>query len=67
MPDQYPFTLHEIAGARGELHAIADELEVVKLQLTRLPSRAFICSTVLMATASLWAALIGAVVVLLLR
>jgi len=33
------FTLHEIADARGELTAIANELEFVNAQLARLPTR----------------------------
>jgi len=56
--DEYPLTLRQIDGARGDIYAIADELETVKMMLARLPSRAYLSRTILMATASIWA-LIG--------
>jgi hypothetical protein len=57
MSDERSLTLRQTDQARGDLYAIADELEVVKMQLSqlgpmadpRLPLR-----TVLMATASIW-------------
>jgi hypothetical protein len=39
MADERTFTLDEVAGARGELHAIAHEREFVKAQLACLPTR----------------------------
>jgi hypothetical protein len=66
MADEYNLTLQQIDGARGDLYAIADELETVKLRLRRLPTRAYVSRTVFMATASLWA-LLGAVALLLMR
>jgi hypothetical protein len=66
MADEYNLTLRQIDGARGDLYAIADELETVKLMLARLPSRAYVSRIVLMATASIWA-LLGAAMLLLMR
>ena len=66
MSDEYTLTLWQIDGARGDLYAIADELETVKLMLARLPTRAYLCRTVFMATASMWA-LIGVVILLTMR
>jgi hypothetical protein len=66
MSDQHARTLREIGGARGDLYAIADEIEVVKMQLAWLPSRAYLSRTLLMATASIWA-LIGAAALMLAR
>ena len=67
MAEERTLTLHEIADARGELHALAAEVETVKLQLAqlanKLPSRAYLSRTLLMAAAPIWA-LLG---VLLLR
>jgi|AP4Rh8745761999_1050193.scaffolds.fasta_scaffold07025_1 hypothetical protein len=56
----------EIDSARSDLYAISDELETVKLMLARLQTRAYLCRTVLMATASMWA-LIGVVILLTMR
>jgi hypothetical protein len=50
--------------ARGDLYAIQDEIECVKAQLARLPTRAYFNRTLLMATASIWA-LLGAVALLM--
>jgi hypothetical protein len=58
MTDENTLTLRQIDGARGDLYAISEEIEVLKVQLARLPSRAYVSRTVLMATASIWA-LIG--------
>jgi hypothetical protein len=64
MTDIYPLKLQQIDGARGDLYGLAEEVETVKLQFERLltqsPTRAYLCRTVLMATASVWL-LIGAV------
>ena len=67
MAEERTLTLHEIAEARGALDALdtlGKEIEVLKMQLVRLPSRAFLYRTLLMATAPIWA-LLG--VLLLLR
>jgi hypothetical protein len=39
MSDERPFTLRQIDRDRGDLYAIADELEFLKVQLARLPTR----------------------------
>jgi hypothetical protein len=66
MADEYNLTLRRIDGARGDLYAIPDELETVKLMLRRLPSRAYLSRTLWMVAAPIWA-LVGAVVLLLMR
>jgi hypothetical protein len=66
MSDERKLTLYKIADARGDLDALCKEIEVLKMQLARLPSRAYVSCTVLMATGSIWA-LFGLVVVLWLR
>ena len=70
MANENTLKLNEIAGARGELHALAAEVETVKLQLDRLakkaPSRAYLCRTVLMATSTIWA-LVGGIALYILR
>ena len=52
--------LREADQARGDLCAIADELEFLKTQIASVPSRAYVSRVALMATGSVWA-LIGAV------
>ena len=66
MPDERSLTLRQVDQARGDLYAIADDLELLKVQLARLPTCAYFSRTLLMATASVWA-LFGMVVILLLR
>lgn len=66
MRDEHSLTLRRIDQARGDLYAIADDLDFLKAQLARLPNRAYVGRTVLMATASTWA-LVGAVALLLMR
>ena len=39
MADDYPLTLRQIDGARGDLYAVADEIETVKMMLARVPTR----------------------------
>jgi hypothetical protein len=39
MADHRTYTLHEIGDFRGKFHAIADELETVKLQLDQLAQK----------------------------
>lgn len=66
MPDQYTLTLRQIEQARGDVDAIANELETVKLMLRRMPSRAYLSRTLLMVAAPIWA-LVGAVALIMLR
>jgi hypothetical protein len=63
MSDEHALTLRQIDQARGDLYAIADELEFLKAQLARLPTRAYFSRTLLMATASIW--MLGALALLL--
>jgi hypothetical protein len=39
MPDENSFTLRQIDQARGDLYAIGDDLDFIKSQLERLPTR----------------------------
>jgi hypothetical protein len=64
MSDERQFTLRQIDQARGDLYAIQDEIECMKAQLSRLPTRAYFSTTLLMATASIWM-LLGALALLL--
>jgi hypothetical protein len=56
--------LRRVDQARGDLYAIAEDLDFIKAQLARRPSRAYVGRTVLMATGSIWA-LVGAVALLM--
>ena len=55
MPDDRQVTLHQIDQARGDLSAVAGELEVLKLQIAQLPSRSYVSRLALMATGTVWA------------
>jgi hypothetical protein len=59
MTDDYPLTLRQIDKARGDMYAIGDDLEFVKFQISRLPTRTYLCRALLAATASIWALLIA--------
>jgi hypothetical protein len=63
MPEEYPLTLRQADEARTDFAAIESDLQFVMGQLARLPTRAYLCRTLLLATASVWALL----AVLLLR
>jgi hypothetical protein len=47
MSDDCPFTLRQIDQARGDLYAIADDLEFLKVQLARIPTRKGLARTAL--------------------
>ena len=66
IPDDRQFTLCQIDQARGDLYAIADELEVLKVQIAQLPSRSYVSRLALMATDTVWA-LIATVALMLAR
>jgi hypothetical protein len=51
----------QIYQARGDLYAIADDLEFV--QLARLPTRACLSRTLILSTASTWGSAWGAAAV----
>jgi hypothetical protein len=50
MPDERPFTLRQIDQARGDLYGISDDLEFIKTQLARLPTRKELARLALLAT-----------------
>jgi hypothetical protein len=39
MSDEYPFTLQQADQARSDFYAIESELDIIKAQLARLPTR----------------------------
>jgi hypothetical protein len=39
MSEENPFTLHKVDLARADFYAIADDLDFVKAQLARIPTR----------------------------
>lgn len=47
MPDERKFTLRQIDQARGDLYAITDDLDFVKTQLARIPTRKELAQTAL--------------------
>ena len=47
MSDERSLTLHQIDQARGDLYAISDDLDLVKVQLARLPTRRELAQTAL--------------------
>ena len=50
IPDERPFTLRQIDQARGDLYAIGDDLEFIKTQLARVPTRKEVAGLTLLAT-----------------
>jgi hypothetical protein len=50
MPDARPFTLRQIDQARGGLYAIGDDLEFIKSQLARVPTRKEVAQIALLVT-----------------
>jgi hypothetical protein len=63
MSDEHTLTLRQADQARTDFALIDDHLELISGQLARLPTRAYLCRTLLLATASVWAL----IAVLLLR
>jgi hypothetical protein len=66
MADEYNLALRQADQVPGDLYGIAEEIETVKVQMAQLASRAYVSRTVFMATASIWA-LLGAAMLLLMR
>ena len=66
MPDDRQLTLRRIDQARGDLSGIADDLELLKVRLAQLPTRAYISRLAMMATGTVWA-LIGSVALMVSR
>ncbi len=54
---EYNLRLQQADRARDDFSAILDELDLAKWQLARLPTRAYFCRMLLLATASVWAML----------
>jgi hypothetical protein len=50
MPDEHSFTLRQVDQARGDLYGIADNLEFIKEQLARVPTRKEVAQTALLVT-----------------
>jgi hypothetical protein len=65
MNDEYPLQLRQADAARTDFALLEQHLEFLDRRIARLPTRGYLCRTVLLATASLWALL--AAVLLLLR
>jgi hypothetical protein len=57
MPDEHTLTLRQADQARTDFALIEDQLEFIMGQLARVPTRAYLCRTLLLATASIWALL----------
>jgi hypothetical protein len=65
MADDYPLALRQADAARDNFAAILDELNFLRWQLARLPSRKWLATMGLLGVGSLWALL--AAVLLLVR
>ena len=63
-PSERALTLRQIDQARSDFALFEDQLEFIMGQLARMPTRAYLCRVLLLATASIWALL---AVVLLIR
>jgi hypothetical protein len=49
MPDEYNLTLRQADQARTDFAALADDLDFIKAQLARLPTRKHLAQTALLA------------------
>jgi hypothetical protein len=63
MPDKNILALRQADQARTDFALLENHLEIIMGQLARVPTRAYLSRTLLLATASIWALL----AVLLLR
>jgi hypothetical protein len=57
MADERSLTLRQADQARTDFALIEDHLEFIMGQLTRVPTRAYLCRMLLLAIASTWALL----------
>jgi hypothetical protein len=55
MSEEYPLTLRQADQARNDFALIESNLELIAGQLARLPTRAYLCRTLLLVTAITWA------------
>ena len=56
--ERYSLTLRQADEARTDFALIEDRLEFLAGQLARVPTRAYLCRVLLLATASIWASLL---------
>jgi hypothetical protein len=56
-PNEYPLALRQVDQARTDFALIEEHLESIAGQLAQVPTRAYLCRTLLLATASIWALL----------
>ena len=56
-PSERALTLRQADQARTDFALIEDQLEFLAGQLARVPTRAYLCRMLLLATASIWALL----------
>ena len=61
---EHRLTLRQVDQVRGDLYAIADEIEILKKQIASLPTRAYVSRLALMATGSVWALLVAVAMIL---
>jgi hypothetical protein len=66
MTDRNILKLRQADQARTDFALLESNLGIIAGQLARLPTRAYLCRTLLVATASVWA-LVGAVVLYVIR
>lgn len=57
MPPEYPLALRQADEARTDFALLEEHLESTAGQLARVPTRAYLCRTLLLAAASIWALL----------
>jgi hypothetical protein len=57
MPDEHTLTLRQADQARADFALLESHLEFISGQIARVPTRAYLCRTLLLATASIWALL----------
>jgi hypothetical protein len=61
---EHRLTLREVDQVRGDLYAITDEIEFLKVQLAALPDRAYVSRLALMATGAVWALIVAVAMIL---
>jgi hypothetical protein len=63
-PHERNFTLRQVDQARGDLYAISDDLELLKAQIARLPTRAWLSRMGLIGLASVWTLIVAVALIL---
>jgi hypothetical protein len=61
---EHRLSLRQVDQVRGDLYAIADEVEFLKVQVAALPDRAYLSRLALMATGSVWALIVAVAMIL---